>query len=461
MLFELRRACCLGLLLLALPAWADVPARQRAVELLERLQAGEYPAAVAMFTPQLAAALPAERLQAFWTGLPPLFGAYRERGEAVDEPFRSGFKVRVPLRFGETALVAEIAINGEQRIGSFLVQPQAVPVTFESNERWTESALAVASLAGELPATLTRPVVVAGSAEKGEGGGNPALAPRVPGVVLVHGSGPHDRDETIGPNRPFRDLAQGLAAQGIAVLRYEKRSYAQPPADVEGWTIDDDTTDDAVAAVRLLAAQPGIGPAFVLGHSQGGMLAPRIVARAGAQGLPLAGAVIWAAPARPLGTVLVEQFTRLAGMDGEVNQEEQAQIDRLSTALQRIRRGENPPRSETPLHLPAGFWRSLDAVTPLADASRLRQPLLLLHGGRDYQVVDADWAAWQQAVGKLPTVTLRRYPALNHLGMAGTGPGSLEEYQRRGQVDAALVADVAAWIKAQVKPGRVSGRGKP
>lgn len=444
MLFELRRACCLGWLLLALPAWADAPARQRAVELLEHLQAGEYPAAVDMFTPPLAAALPAERLQAFWTGLPPLFGPYRERGEAVDEPFRGGFKVRVPLRFGETALVAEIAINGEQQIGSFLVQPQAAPVTFEKNERWTESALAVASPAGELPATLTRPVA--------------APASRVPGVLLVHGSGPHDRDESIGPNRPFRDLAQGLAAQGIAVLRYEKRSYARPPADIEGWTIDDDTTDDAVTALRLLAAQPGIGPVFVLGHSQGGMLAPRIVARAGAQGLPLAGAVIWAAPARPLGTVLVEQFTRLAAMDGEVSKEEREQIDRLATALQRIRRGENPPHSETPFHLPAGFWRSLDAVIPVADARRLRLPLLVLHGGRDYQVVDADWAVWQEGVGragkvgrvgKSSSVTLRRYPALNHLGIAGNGPGTPDEYQRPGQVDAVLVADVAEWVKAQ------------
>src|SRR5690606_21778604 len=84
-----------------------------------------------------------------------------------------------------------------------------------------------------------------------------------PAVVLVHGSDPHDRDETIGPNRPFLDIARGLAAQGIAVLRYEKRTRARPQdyATPDSLTIDSETTDDAVLALQALHALPEVDDA--------------------------------------------------------------------------------------------------------------------------------------------------------------------------------------------------------
>ena len=86
------------------------------------------------------------------------------------------------------------------------------------------------------------------------------------------------------------------------------------------------------------------------------------------------------------------------------------------------------------------------ARQPVADARGTDIPLLFLQGGRDIQVVAADWALWQDAFAEDPRATLKHYPALNHLGIAGEGPGSLAEYQQPGHVDARLIADVAAWI---------------
>ena len=99
-----------------------------------------------------------------------------------------------------------------------------------------------------------------------------------------------------------------------------------------------------------------------------------------------------------------------------------------------------------PTNLPA--WRAFDAIDPVADARGTDIPLLFLQGGRDIQVVAADWQRWQDAFADDPRATLRHYPALNHLGIAGEGPGNIAEYQQPGHVDAQLIAEVAAWIHA-------------
>ena len=99
-----------------------------------------------------------------------------------------------------------------------------------------------------------------------------------PVAILVHGSGPQDRDESFGPNRPFRDLAAGLATKGIAVLRYDKRTkrYPESFADLKNPTVKEETVDDVSSAIEYLKYRPEIDGRriTVIGHSLGGMLAP-------------------------------------------------------------------------------------------------------------------------------------------------------------------------------------------
>lgn len=449
----------LSLLAMAPALAADAPDTQSpdatatATRLLDHLDAGDFAAAEAMFSARMAAAVPADKLKAVWESLPAQAGEAKGRGEAATQSRDGMSLVQIPLHYANAELLAKLAIGADGKIEGFLVQPAPPPAAAPpaADASYEERDIAVGKGEHALPGTLAMP--------KGD-----APADGFPAVVLVHGSGPQDRDEAIGANRPFLDIARGLAAQGVAVLRYDKRSKARPQDYADGGflhgklSIDTETTDDAVAAIRTLAATPGIDPnrIFVLGHSQGGMMAPRIAAHAAKAGTPVDGLVLLAAPARPLLDILVEQNRRLAVLDdGHTSDAEAAAIDKLRSQVRAIRAnsdgsGEDIPAAELPLGVPASYWRSTDAVDPVAEAQALPAslPMLVVQGARDIQVVDADWQRWKAGFHDDPNVSFKLYPKLNHLGIAGEGEGSLAEYNTPGHVDAQLIDDVGAWVRA-------------
>lgn len=434
-------ACCLFVLALSLPLVApaqQVPdARAIASGLLDALDAHDYAAATSNFAAPMAAAVPADRLQATWESLPAQAGDASGRGEPVVSAADGTQAVRIPLHYARAELVAIVSVDGNGKIAGFLVQPAqaaAAPAP-ASDAGFSERDVTVGKGERALPGTLAMP-----------NGAGP-----FPAVVLVHGSGPQDRDETIGPNRVFLDIARGLAAQGIAVLRYDKRSKARPQDAAGAATIDTETTDDAVLALRSLRAVQTVDVKrlFVLGHSQGGMMAPRIAAHARQAGSPVAGLVLMAAPSRKLLDILVEQVQRMAVLDdGRTSADEATALAQLQQQVGRVRAGADVPDADAPLAQSAAYWRSTDAVDPVAEARALGLPMLLLQGARDIQVVDADWQGWRDAFHDDGKVEFKLYPALNHLGIAGEGDGNLADYAIPGHVDGQLIADTAAWIRA-------------
>ena len=397
-----------------------------ATRLFDNLQAGRVDATAAMLTPEMAQAVPAERLQKLWNSL----GALKQRGQAQVSAQQGVQRVEVPLQFDAVTVIAQVVVDAQGRVAGLLLRPAPAgkaPAP-AAHAGYRELDFSVPQARGALPGTLALP--------DGEG--------PFPAVVLVHGSGPQDRDETIGDNRPFLDIARGLASQGIAVLRYDKRTLARPQDFQQAFDVDDETTDDAVAALSALAADPRIDGerVFVFGHSQGGMLAPRI-----AQRWPQArGAVMWAAPARTLLELLPEQNRYLLQLDGDLSPAEQAFLATLDRQIAAARGSVPVAAAELPLGVPQPFWKSIEAVDARADAASLRKPMLMLQGGRDFQVTDTDWALWKAALKTRTDVQWKHYAALNHIGIAGSGPSSLQEYTQPGHVDEQLVRDVAQWI---------------
>ncbi|HEY1534062.1 MAG TPA: alpha/beta fold hydrolase, partial [Polyangiaceae bacterium] len=235
----------------------------------------------------------------------------------------------------------------------------------------------------------------------------PAAA-RVPGAVLIAGSGPQDRDESVHGAKPFRDLALALAARGIATLRYDKRTFAHPELFIAdpSPTVETETIVDAVAAIGVLRARPELDPQrlFVIGHSLGALLAPEVASRAG----EIAGLVLLAAPGRPVLELTLEQL-RIQG----VKASDLAPLEARIHALPQL------AATESLLGLPASYWQDLDKRDEMQIARDLGRPVLLLRGGSDQNVFAVDQERWVQALsGKVP-LEAATLPGLNHLLIAG------------------------------------------
>lgn len=434
--------CCLALQ----SADSQKPVEARAAAAISAMASGDFAVVEAQFTAAMKAAWPAAKLAAAWAGLSKGLGPYRECGTNV-RVVRIADKQMVisPCTFGAADVDIQFAFDAAGRISGLQIRPGArasyAPPPYADPAAFTEEEVTVGSGEWALPGTLSIP--------KG-------ARARHPAVVLVHGSGAHDRDTSIGPNRPFKDLALGLASRGVAVLRYDKRNMvhaAKPGAD-SGLTVREEVIDDAVQAVKLLRAHPRVDPArvFVLGKSLGGMLVPRI-----AQADPTVnGWIVMAGAARPLEEAVLAQARYLATADGSISSDEQATIDRAQALVDYVRtlKPEDARSTDRTFGAPASYWLDLRGYDPPAAAKTIRSRMLVLQGERDYQVTTAEFARWKAALGSRSDVTFRSYPSLNHLFIAGTGPSLPAEYLVAGHVAEEVVRDIADWILQQPAKAR-------
>ncbi|GAA1589613.1 alpha/beta hydrolase family protein [Kribbella karoonensis] len=258
------------------------------------------------------------------------------------------------------------------------------------------------------------------------------------GVVLLTGGGPWDRDETSGPNKPLKDLAWGLATHGIAVLRFDKVTANRPEAmAAPGYTMTSEYVPHGIAAVRLLAEH--VDRVFLVGHSMGGKIAPKIATEE-----PLvAGVVIMAGDTQPMQHAAVRVMRYLASSSPEaVPPETIAVFERQALAADTVTA--NTPSSDLPFGMPASFWLDQRDYDPVATAAKLDVPILVLQGGRDYQITVADdLPAWREG---LPDATITVLDEDNHLFFPGTGPSTMADYQIPGHLDPAVVTVITDWL---------------
>jgi uncharacterized protein len=397
--------------------------------------------AVLNFDTVMKAQVSEAKLQEIWKSVTTQYGKYSEQAGTRTEKIGVYDIVYVTCLFGNNMLDTKVVFNSNKQIsGLFFVSSTMTKAqlndTKDKNANYIEKNVTIGNGEWKLPGTLTIP--------KGKG--------PFPVLILVHGSGPNDRDETIGPNKPFRDIATSLSSKGIAVLRYDKRTkvYGAKMASNIKLTVKEETIDDAVAAVKLMKTMSGIDKKkiFVLGHSLGGNQIPRIAL----QTKDAAGYIILAGNVRPLEDLILEQTEYILSLDNTIDiKQAKTQISQINTQVINIKKLKKDTKL-TPnklLGVPASYWLDLKGYNPALLAREVKQPILILQGERDYQVTVKDFALWKKnLIGKQNT-TFISYKTLNHLFMTGKGKSTPQEYNLSGHVSDTVINDIYKWIKTK------------
>lgn len=404
---------------------------KRVRALVERANDGDFAAAEKDFGDGMRESLPPDKLGAAWRNLVAQVGRFQSI-ESVKSETSGGGKASESIalaKFEKSKIQVKVSWDASDKVAGIFFAPDRpwTPPPYAKPDAVVIEDVTVGSKPA-LPGNLTLP--------RGD--------TKVPAVVLIHGSGPGDRDEAIGGVRVFADLALGLAARGIGVLRYDKRSRVSPAGIV---TEKEEVLDAAEEAIALLRRHERVDPKriFVIGHSQGGNLAPRIAAKAP----ELAGYVTMAGNTRPLQDVVIDQYEYFA----KRRPDDEAIQKKVEEAREFKRRVEDPalkpdddPRAPFGGHTTGAYYLFQRGYDPVATAKSLATPILVLQGGRDYQVTVKDYDRWKAGLEGQSFATLKWFPEDNHLFVTGEGDPTPEEYNRPGHVDERVITTIADWL---------------
>ncbi|MEB3958667.1 alpha/beta fold hydrolase [Streptomyces kunmingensis] len=399
------------------------------------LRAEHFDRATELFAAPLRAAVSAEALQLAWAAEAVGQGGIREIQEPEIEAGEADpVRVRIAVSGADGSFTVVTSVGSDGLLHGLRLDPYGdaewQPPCYAQQHRFSEREVLLETGPLAVPGTLTLP-----------DGDGPWSA-----VVLLAGGGPFDRDGASGPNKPLKDLAWGLASRQVAVLRFDKPTFAHPGRLPSGFTMADEYLPPALAAVQLLRRQPEVDPdrIYLLGHSMGGKAAPRIAAADPS----IAGLVLLAADAQPMHRAAVRVARHLAALAAYPGADEAvAALARKAELVASPELTSETPPELLPLGFSASYWLDLRAYDPVATAAALACPMLILQGGRDYQVTVADdLALWQRALENQPGVAIRIHQDANHLFLSGSGRPSPAEYARPGHVLPAVVDEIAAWL---------------
>ena len=404
------------------------------------LRNGEAEKLHKLFTEKVASKLDVETTASIWKQLASQYGKFEKIDTIYSKIILPNLVVDCILSFEEGSLKYRLTFNKENKIaGIFFIpyktkkakerEPQEMVDFYEQKYTFTNQGF-------EFPAMFCYPK-------------NQKI---VAIAVFVHGSGPNDMDETIGPNKIFLQLAHELAKKGIASLRYDKRTYiAQQNGKTEGLKTDIDNVvvNDAVKAIELVKLNDSLKDVniYVIGHSLGAHLSPRIAQKSG----KLSGIILMAGNSRPLEDLVVEQYEYLYARGG-YSKAEKTEIKKIKKQAKNVKRLEKDLRknSDMELNLPltndTAFWLSLTRYNPIETAKSISTPMLILQGSRDYQVTRADFKNWRKGLGARKHTNYIYYTDLNHLFIKGKGESYPEEYNRKGNISPVVITDISNWI---------------
>ncbi len=403
---------------------------QVAKEFVMNLSTGNFAAAESMYDEQMMEALPLAKTKAVWEQIESQFGKFQTI-ESVRISKVGNYTVFVfTVEFSKALLDVTVTIDQNSKVAGLFFKPSTS--TYSIPDYADQSKFKVEKITigndWKVPAEITIP--------QGKG--------PFPAVILIPGSGPENMNESIGPNRPFEDIAYGLSSMGIAVLRYDKSTYVYSKEFQDGKipvNLENEYFKDALDGIKFLKDQSYIGKIFVLGHSEGGYLAPQIAKMSGG----VSGVIMLAAPARSLQDVTIDQLEYLISLSN--NATEISSMKSIIVQLQDIN-DHTLKDSDVVMGAPVSYYYELEKYNPVDVLKTLNLPVLIMQGGKDYQVTQKDFYIFESAFGKEKNYTFKWYPDLDHLFMKWDGTPSPDEYLVEGHVSVDVIEEISTWIKS-------------
>jgi dienelactone hydrolase len=404
------------------------------------LQEEKFADAHATFDDTLKTKLTEDGLKKLWFDMGTKFGKAESFDAIQSRSQGEFFAVTVEGKFSNGNQNFIVGFNKAQKIVGIFLAPAKTAAAYSKplyvdTNLYSEKSVYLGPAGRQLAAVITTPKNVK----------------NFPIVVFVHGSGPSDMDETIGANKPFKDLAGGLASKGIGSVRYVKRTLIYANEFNKPYTVKEEVLDDATAAIALAKTIPGVDlkQVYLFGHSLGGMLAPRLATTSP----ELSGIILAAAPARKLSDVIIEQNQYMFSLSKDTTEANKKQMNEAIKEINKSKitqLGTSLKPDSAILGIPATYWVDLNTYNQVSVAKGLgKQRIFILQGGNDFQVSKADFDLWNAALGKKKNVQLKYYPALNHLLSEQTEKTSTAQYQVPKNVSEALINDLATWIKTK------------
>lgn len=403
-------------------------------QFIEAIISGEYTQAESYYSPELTEALQKGKLEIVWKGIIRNTGEFEVVVQTNREEREDFYSVVATLKFVNIYMDMVMAVDKDEKISGLFFRPsdytgdleQVPPYIDESKfiEEEVEFDCQGYKISGSL--------IV------------PKNQRSFPIVIMATGSGPNNRDEKIGANKPFKNIAQGLGSLGVATLRYDKRTLTHKGLlnDLPNFDIDNEYTEEISSAVEFISNKYQGRNLYFLGHSMGAFMAPRIIKEVS----EFNGAVMLAANARPLEDLVLEQTEYIMTETGDVNQYNLAIITKSIAEVKKIKKMSSKVEEPLLLDLSKAYWLSLNKYQLIKDAKDIKVPMLVLQGERDYQVTMEDFNIWKENFEKSKNWNFNSYPDLNHLFMTGEGKSMPKEYMNPGFVAENVVSDIARFI---------------
>lgn len=292
----------------------------------------------------------------------------------------------------------------------------------------------------------------------------PKEAGKYPAVVLVSGSGPQDRNETLMGHEPFKVLADYLTKNNIVVLRYDDRGINKSTGDFSKGTTAD-FGKDALAAVNFLRKQPQVDPMKVgiIGHSEGGLIATIL---AGQQASGLNFIVTLAGPMIPMDSLMLLQNEAVMKSQGlSISKEELAMIkknyeimgsdlpsakafDAIRENMKSVKGSQNLESADQIGALVTPWFRHFIKIDPIPFIKKIRIPMFAAFGGKDVQVPAVqNMESLMKNLPKNKKAESKIYPTFNHL-FQHAKTGAVGEYSEIEEtVNPEVMRDIVSWIK--------------